>query len=82
MLLAADVEIYGHVFLHEAGVERAAVEGGVEVAQEVPRRVDERVHRVRLARRAAAAVRVVTQLHTVTVPATSQRRWRTCCNKP
>ena len=57
VLDAADVLVDGHPRADDRGVPRGVVVGGVAVAQEVPGRVDEGVHRVGLAPGGAAAGR-------------------------
>ena len=57
MVDAADVLAHRQPVVDDGAVERRVLVVRVDVAQEVPRRVDERVHRVRLARRVAAAAR-------------------------
>ena len=54
---AADVLVDRHPVVDETPLERRRVVVGVAVAQEVPRRVDERVHRLRLAPAGTAALR-------------------------
>src|SRR3954469_19769038 len=55
VLDAADVLVDRHPSGEHAGIPRSVVVARVAVAQEVPGRVDEGVHRVRLAQRATAA---------------------------
>ena len=59
MLDAADVLVDGHPARHDALVPCGAVVASVAVAQEVPGRVDEGVHRVRLAPRRPSAARAL-----------------------
>ena len=55
VLDAADVLVHGHPVLRRGAVEHAGLVARRAVAEEIPGRLDERVHRVRLAPRPAAA---------------------------
>ena len=57
MLDAADVLVDGQPVVGDGALERLLVVGRIGIADEVPGRVDERVHRVRLAEGRTAALR-------------------------
>ena len=63
VLLASDVEVDRKILAREVRVEGTVVELGAEIAKEVPGRIDERVHRVRLSSGTPATASVVAMRH-------------------
>src|SRR2546422_8178990 len=55
LVIPADVLVHGHPVVGSRPLEHAALVPRRAVAQEIPRRLDERVHRVRVSPRAATA---------------------------